>query len=85
MHIVNSPISKASSKLWGIPGCMSKNNDKFWVKGSTSILEKGLSLALIFASIYSTIEEDKTHNPWVGFGFLILVMYFCISAFEDKF
>jgi hypothetical protein len=33
------------------------------MKGSTSILEKGLSLILVFASIYSTIEEDKTHNP----------------------
>jgi hypothetical protein len=29
LHIVNSPISKASSKLLGIPGRMSKNNDKF--------------------------------------------------------
>jgi hypothetical protein len=55
------------------------------MKGSTSILEKGLSLILVFASISFTIEEDKTHNPLVGFGFSILVMYFCISGFEDKF
>jgi hypothetical protein len=33
------------------------------MKGSTSILEKGLSPVLVFASISSTIEEDKTHNP----------------------
>ncbi len=85
LHIINSPISKASSKLWGIPRRMSKNNDKFWMKGSTSILEKGLSPVLVFASISSTIEEDKTHNPWVGFGFSMLVMYFYISGFEDKF
>jgi hypothetical protein len=51
------------------------------MKGSTSILEKGLSLVLVFASISFTIEEDKTHNPLVGFGFSILVMYFCISGF----
>ncbi len=37
-----------------------------------------------FASIFSTIEENKTHNPWVGFGLSILVMYFYISGFEDK-
>jgi hypothetical protein len=33
------------------------------MKGSTSILEKGLSLILVFVSISSTIKEDKTHNP----------------------
>jgi hypothetical protein len=33
------------------------------MKGSTSILEKCLSLILVFAGISSTIEEDKTHNP----------------------
>jgi hypothetical protein len=33
------------------------------MKGYTSILEKGLSPILIFASIYSTIKENKTHNP----------------------
>jgi hypothetical protein len=33
------------------------------MKGSTSILEKGLLPILVFASISSTIEEDKTHNP----------------------
>jgi hypothetical protein len=32
------------------------------MKGSTFILEKGLSLVLIFVNISSTIEEDKTHN-----------------------
>jgi hypothetical protein len=85
LHIVNSPISKASSKLWGFPRHMSKSSDKFWIKGSTSKFEKGLSLVLVFASIYSTIEENKTHNPRVGFGFSILVMYFYISGFEDKF
>ncbi len=85
LRIVNFPISKASSKLWGILKCMSKNNDKFWMNSSISILEKGLSPILVFASISSTIEENKTHNPWVGFGFSILVMYFCISGFEDKF
>jgi len=57
----------------------------FKSKGSTSILEKGLSPIPIFASIYSTIEKNKTHNPWVGFGFSILMIYFCISGFEDKF
>jgi hypothetical protein len=54
-------------------------------KGSTSILEKGLSPKPIFTNIYSTIKENKTHNPWVGFGFSILMMYFCISGIEDKF
>jgi len=33
------------------------------MKGSTSILEKDLSQVLVFASIYFTIEGDKTHNP----------------------
>jgi hypothetical protein len=34
------------------------------MKGSTSILEKGLSPTFfVFANISSTIEEDKTHNP----------------------
>jgi hypothetical protein len=33
------------------------------MKGSTSILEKGLSLVSFFASISFTIEEYKTHNP----------------------
>jgi hypothetical protein len=33
------------------------------MKGSKSILEKGLSPVLIFVSNSSTIEEDKTHNP----------------------
>jgi len=33
------------------------------MKGFTSILEKGLSPILVFASISSTIEKDKTHNP----------------------
>jgi hypothetical protein len=55
------------------------------MKGSTSILEKGLSQVLVFANISFTIEEDKTHNPQVGFGFSILVMYFCMSQFKDKF
>jgi len=40
LHIVNSLISNASSKLWGILRRMSKNNDKFSMEGSTSILEK---------------------------------------------
>jgi len=53
------------------------------MKGSTTILEKGLSPILIFASISSTIEKNETRNPRVGFGFSILVMYFCISGFED--
>jgi hypothetical protein len=33
------------------------------MKGSTSIVEKGLSLIPVFASIFSTIQKDKTHNP----------------------
>jgi hypothetical protein len=33
------------------------------MKGSTSILEKGLSLVPIFASISFTIKKYKTHNP----------------------
>jgi hypothetical protein len=33
------------------------------MKSSTSTLEKGPSLVLVFANISSTIEEDKTHNP----------------------
>jgi hypothetical protein len=53
------------------------------MKGFISILEKGLSPILGFASISSTIEEDKTHNPC--FGLLILGMYFCIKGFENKF
>ncbi len=85
LRIINFPISNASSKLWGILGSMSKSNDKFWMKGFTSILEKGLSPVLVFVSIFSIIEENKTHNSCVGFGFSILVMYFCISGFEDKF
>jgi hypothetical protein len=32
------------------------------MKGSTSILEKDLSLILGFANISSTIKENKTHN-----------------------
>jgi hypothetical protein len=85
LRIVNSPISKASSKLWRILGHMSKNSDKFWMKGSTYILEKGFSLVLVSASISCTIGRKKTHNPWVGFGFSVLVMYSYISGFEDKF
>ncbi len=85
LRIVNFSISKALSKLWRTLGCMLKSNDKFWMKGSTSIFEKGLSLILVFLSIFFTIEEDKTHNPWIGFGLSILVMYFWISVFEDKF
>ncbi len=54
------------------------------MKGSTSIPERSLSLVLVFASISSTIEKNKRHNPWVGFGFSILVKYFCISGFENK-
>ncbi len=82
--IVNFPISKASSKLRGILRCMLKSNDNFWMKGFTFILEKNLSPILILASISSTIKENKTHNPWVGFSFSILVMYFYISGFEAK-
>jgi hypothetical protein len=63
--------------------CVKKQWQIFKWKGS--ILEKGLSPVPIFASIYFTIEKNKTHNPWVGFGFSILIMCFCISGFEDKF
>jgi hypothetical protein len=33
------------------------------MKGSTFILEKGLSPIPVFASISSTMKENKTHNP----------------------
>jgi hypothetical protein len=33
------------------------------MKGSTSILVKGLSPILVFVRVSSTNDKDKTHNP----------------------